>query len=307
MIETGTSGTAPRISVVMIFFNSERFIQEAIASVLAQTYAHWELLLVDDGSSDSSTSIAHEVARDHPNRVRYLEHTGHTNHGMSASRNLGIRNATGDYVMFLDSDDVLTRDALQTAVEIMDRHPEAAMAYGPSEWWYSWNSAAHETDSVHAIPFGGDRIIEPPHVLITSLQQEGYSPAGALFRRSALSSIGGFEESFRGMYEDQALLAKILCRWPVYMSARCWYRYRKNPQGCCANSVVTNTFHNSRRKYLLWLRQYLRAHESIELRRTVREQLLKNRFPQLGRPLDLFNQKTHRLIQILTQFTRRTQ
>ena len=83
----------PLVSVIVIFFNAEDFIQEAIESVFAQTYEHWELLLVDDGSTDKSRSIAERCAEQYPDKVRCLEHEGHQNRGMSASRNLGIDNA----------------------------------------------------------------------------------------------------------------------------------------------------------------------------------------------------------------------
>jgi len=94
------------ISIITIFLNAERFIREAIESVFAQTYDDWELVLVDDGSSDASTAIARRYASEYPEKVRYLDHDGHENRGMSASRNLGVRNATGHYIGFLDADDV---------------------------------------------------------------------------------------------------------------------------------------------------------------------------------------------------------
>jgi glycosyltransferase involved in cell wall biosynthesis len=99
-------GNKSLISVIIIFLNSEEFIQEAIESVFAQTYNNWELLLVDDGSTDGSTNIALQYAEQHGERVRYLEHNNRQNRGMSASRNLGIREAKGEYIAFLDADDV---------------------------------------------------------------------------------------------------------------------------------------------------------------------------------------------------------
>jgi glycosyltransferase involved in cell wall biosynthesis len=79
----------PLVSVVVIFLNAADFIEEAIESVIAQTFADWELLLVDDGSTDASTGIAKAYAARHPGRVFYLTHEGRENRGMSASRNLG--------------------------------------------------------------------------------------------------------------------------------------------------------------------------------------------------------------------------
>ena len=96
----------PLVSAIIIFLNGEQFIEEAIASIFAQSYNNWELLLVDDGSTDHSTMIAQKYAQKYPEKVFYLEHEGHQNKGMSASRNLGISQANGEYIGFLDADDM---------------------------------------------------------------------------------------------------------------------------------------------------------------------------------------------------------
>src|SRR5436309_14273345 len=98
--------THPVVSAVVPFFNAEKFIEDAIRSVLAQTYKAWELFLVDDGSKDGSTRIARDYAARHPANVRYLEHTDHRNLGKSASRNRAMQTASGKYVAFLDADDI---------------------------------------------------------------------------------------------------------------------------------------------------------------------------------------------------------
>ena len=127
-----------QVSCIIIFFNAEKFFEEAIESVFAQSYNNWELLLVDDGSTDSSTSIAHHYAEKYPDKVRYLEHESHQNRGMSATRNLGIRHANGEYVAFLDADDVWLTQKLEQKVAILNSHPEAVMVCGPVQFWYSW-------------------------------------------------------------------------------------------------------------------------------------------------------------------------
>src|SRR5260221_1467443 len=96
----------PLVSVIIAFLNEQRFLEEAIKSVLEQDYKHWELLLVDDGSTDPSTGIALKYADTFPNKIIYCEHADHINKGLSASRNHGIRRARGSLVAFLDADDV---------------------------------------------------------------------------------------------------------------------------------------------------------------------------------------------------------
>ena len=83
--------TDASVSVVMIFWNAQEFMDEAISSVLAQTHPDVELLLCDDGSTDASTAMAQRYAASHPGTVRYLEHPEHAHRGMSSTRNLGHR------------------------------------------------------------------------------------------------------------------------------------------------------------------------------------------------------------------------
>ena len=120
----------PLVSVIMIFLNAEKFIEEAIESVFTQSYDNWELLLVDDGSNDGSSTIARRYSEKYPEKVRYLEHDGHQNRGKSASRNLGINNSRGEYIALLDADDVFLPQKLEQQVEILESLPEAAMLYG---------------------------------------------------------------------------------------------------------------------------------------------------------------------------------
>jgi len=124
----------PLVSVVVIFLNAEEFIQVAIESVLAQTYEEWELLVVDDGSTDKSRSIALQYVEKHPDKIRYLEHAGRQNRGMSASRNLGIANAKGEYIALLDADDVWLPNKLEHQVAILESQLGTAMVYSPTQW-----------------------------------------------------------------------------------------------------------------------------------------------------------------------------
>ena len=135
----------PLVTAIMIFCDAERFMDEAIASVCAQTWRNWELVLVDDGSTDGSTAIARRWVERHPDRVRYFEHPGHANLGMSESRNLGVGHARGDYVAFLDADDVWLPHKLAMQVGILEAHPDVSMVYGPSGLFPRANELATAT------------------------------------------------------------------------------------------------------------------------------------------------------------------
>ncbi len=257
--EPGATQTPPTVSVVIIFRDPGAFLFEAIESVQGQTLTSWELLLVDDGSIDGSSELARAIAAEAPDRVRYLEHVGHANRGMSASRNLGITHARGDFIAFLDADDELVPTALEEEVAILEAHQRVGMVYGPLEYWYGWTGRAEdeERDFVHPVGVDTDRIYEPPDLIALFIQNIAFAPSGMLLRRELVLEVGGFEESFRDLYEDQVFAAKICRTTPVYISSRCWYRYRQHPNSCCLTAERDGRLDASRAPFLRWLQGYL--------------------------------------------------
>jgi len=252
---------APAVSIVTIFLDAHRFIRDAIDSVVAQTFRDWELLLVDDGSRDGGTDVARECARAHPGRVRYLEHPGHANRGMSASRNLGIREARGVAVAFLDADDVWLPRKLERQVGLLAAHPDVAMVYGPAHYWHAWPGApdVRLDDFVQDVKVPGGTVAEPPSLVPLHLgaPEATPSPSGILVTRSALARAGGFEEEFRGMYEDQALYVKLGLSERIFVSDECWYRYRQHDGACCAVAFRKGGHEAARRAFLAWASRYV--------------------------------------------------
>ena len=285
---------APRVSVITIFLNGERFIEESIESVLAQTYTDWELLLVDDGSTDASTAIARRYAEQHPEKIRYFEHEGHQNRGMSASRNVGLAHARGELVALLDADDVYVPEKLGEQVVLLDRYPEAAMLYGRTRLWFSWTNDPldAEQDSLTAASRYFDTVVQPPVQLVDYIRYGIHYPCtcSVVFRRKVLQAVGGFEEEFRGTYEDMAIYSKIFLRYPVFAADRCWDWYRQHPDSSWAEAVETGQYvhglpNPARRRLLSWLATYM-AREGIRapaVSRLVWLHLLPYEYPRLHR------------------------
>lgn len=257
----------PLVSSVITFLNAEKFIQEAIESVLAQTHNNVELLLVDDGSTDDSTQIALGYAERLSEKVRYLEHAGHENRGAAASRNLGLRQARGDYIALLDADDVWLPNKLEEQIDILDSHPEVGMVYGLSQYWHSWTMSPEDAHRDHVPKLGvqTDTLYEP-RTLSTLLYPLGRGtapcPSDLLLRREAVKRVGGFEEAFRGMYQlydDQTFLAKVYLNEPVFVANRCWDRYRQHPDQCVAVVHEAGQYHTVRLAFLQWLAEYFYA------------------------------------------------
>jgi glycosyltransferase involved in cell wall biosynthesis len=259
----------PRVSIVTIFLNAQRFLAEAIDSVLAQSYGDWELVLVDDGSTDGSSAIAREYAARDPARVRYLDHPNHINRGAAASRNLGIAASRGECVAFLDADDVWLPHKLERQVTILDSQPDAAMVCGAAEYWHGWSGRPEDMARNHVPALGvdGDRIHRPP-ALAVALHPLGTGtapcPSDLVVRRRVLDQLGAFDEGFVGsrqLYEDQTLLAKIYLHAPVYVSTETWIKYRIHPESCSAEVDRRGDYHAVRRAFLHWLEQYLRRQQ----------------------------------------------
>ena len=249
---------SPRVSVIVIFLDAARFFEEAVASVFAQTYADWELLLVDDGSTDGSSALAREYSARNSDRVRYLTHPRCENRGMSASRNLGLREARGEYVAFLDADDIWLPGKLAQQVEILASYPSAMMLYGQTLRWHSWNPTSETPDEPRSLPFEGDRVIDPPNLLRWLLQRQAI-PAidSVLAQRQAAVDVGGFADEFRGLYEDQAFYARMFLRYPVFASSECWDRYRKHDDSACAAAVRRGELDDARRMFLNFVERHL--------------------------------------------------
>ncbi len=247
----------PVVSVVLNFLNEERFLEEAVRSVCAQTLADWELILVDDGSTDRSTQIARELAaRDV--RIRYLDHQGHENQGASASRNLGVANTAAPYIAFIDGDDVWVPTKLAEQVDLLERMPDVAMVSGAFRYWYSWDPASTKSDETFLTGGVADGRIDPPEAALTIFPLVGVDTFGGpgvdlLVRRSVFDAVGGFEERFRIMYDDASFLIKVFLRYPIYVSSRAWLLYRQHEHSSDAG-MSESAYLRVRGVFLNWLK-----------------------------------------------------
>lgn len=294
----GTLPTSPLVSVVLIFLDAAPYLDEAIASVLGQTYSAWELLLIDDGSTDGSSTIAQRYAAQYPDKIRYLEHAGHRNLGMSASRNAGIFVARGEYLAFLDADDIWRPHKLEEQVRILEARPDVTMVYGTTLYWYGWSSAAEAPrDFVQSHRIQADVVYPPPSLVAHYVTGAAAvpCPGSLLIRTAAAQALGGFDDTFRGLYEDQVFFAKVCLRYSVFVASTCWDQYRQHPKSATGQAGLQAQV-ASRARYLTWLTAYLREHhiEDAPTWRAVRlEHWLATR-PRLARFLDRARQQMRR-------------
>jgi glycosyltransferase involved in cell wall biosynthesis len=280
------------VSVISIFRNEQRFLQEAIDSVSAQTSPAWELLLVDDGSTDQSSEIARLSARADPNRIRYLTHQGACNRGKSSSRNLGLRTARGEFVAFLDGDDVFRPEKIERQSGLLTK-VSAAMVYGRTLYWNQWPGAPSTAspDWISELHVDPNRVYDPPELLTRFLRESGAVPClcGLLVRRTVALQVGGFDERIQDLYEDQVFLAKICARFPVFVEDGCWDQYRQHPDSSSSRAIASGDYHprkadtRSRLVFLRWLEEFLRRENVLDpgLTRALQDAYFPYRHPRL--------------------------
>lgn len=287
MPDTTQSTDAPRVSIVTAFYNAAPFLTETIGSVLSQDFDDFEYLLVDDGSTDRSTAIAKDYQRKYPDVVRYVEHPGHANRGVAASRNVGIRKARGELVAILDGDDSWAPQKLREQVDVLDRHPNVDAVCGSTRYWRSWNGGQDEiVTSGHA----QNRPVPPPEAVLGVYplgRGSAPCPSDLLMRREAIEAVGGFEEDFTGslqLYEDQAFLMKFYLERTVYFADKVWLDYRVHDHSCVAQAKRAGVTKEVRQHFFEWFQEYLmnssRRHD-LRIRLALARALLRNRFPKV--------------------------
>jgi glycosyltransferase involved in cell wall biosynthesis len=248
----------------MIFYDAGRYIEEAIDSVIAQTWLHWELLLVDDGSRDASREIAERFRQRLPEKIRILEHPGHANCGMSASRNAGLAAARGDFIAFLDADDVYLPTRLERHVSLLQQHPAADVVQSCVEFWSSWpdDPAARRQDVPERCPpVRLTEPVQPPELLLLMLYAHGTTVPGICsltLRRDLLQSIGGSAAEFRTHYEDQVLYAKIYLSGSVLVIPDRLAKYRQHSDSLTGSvAAAPHRWQIGRAAFLDWLEAWL--------------------------------------------------
>ncbi|MGD9810342.1 MAG: glycosyltransferase family 2 protein [Sphingobium sp.] len=254
----------PRVSVVMPFHNAGRHMDEAIRSVVTQTFADWELLLVDDRSGDEGPAIARRFA-DGDARIRLLSTDG-GRFGAAAARNIAIATARGDYVAFLDADDLFGPHKLAHDVAALECAPEAAWVYSATRWFFEDEK---RRDYRERLGVRRDRTYPPPDLLRhVILQIRGDIPCtcGVMIRKAALDAVGGFEERF-ALYEDQSLWVKLLLAYPVHVRSGCDAAYRQHDASTSSMAVVSGAYdqhgsHSARDAFLGWIEDYAEEHDA---------------------------------------------
>lgn len=183
------------VSVVIPVYNGERFLMEALRSVLDQTLRPLEVTVVDDGSTDGSLAIAQTFEEHHPS-VRVISQP---NAGVSAARNRGAKDASGRWMAFLDADDVWCPGKLETQMKVLDCNRDIVILGGPMQY-------LSVTGPLNALV--GESDVSGRQDEIASARLMPFQISGALIRRDCYLNVGGFDETIQ-LAEDIDMIARV--------------------------------------------------------------------------------------------------
>lgn len=239
----------PKVSVIIPVYQSVSTIEDAIKSVVSQTYKDVEIILVDDGSTDCL------VDKVEPFR-EYITYIKQNNAGASAARNNGIRHAKGEYIAFLDADDIWLPDKLAKQIEFLDLNPDVGLVFGDIKFLYN--------DQIQAKTYFE---ICPPHrgKVFLELFRVNFIPIlSVVVRKHILDQIGYFDERIK-YAEDYQLWLRISKEWKLDYIASTVALYRIHDKQITRNftKAAESLLHMKQEMFILYRELFNGADNSI--------------------------------------------
>ena len=234
----------PLISVIVPAYNAQSTIGETVESILNQTFTDFELIVVNDGSTDNTLDIVSSF-----NDPR-LEVFSYPNAGVSASRNRGTSHAIGTYVSFIDADDLWTPDKLEAQIDALENEPQAAVAY-------SWTNLIDQSGRFLVrgkyATYSGNVYAE---LLVGNFLE---SASNILLRRQAFIDVGGFDETLSGA-ADRDFFTRLAARYSFVAVPRVGVLYRIGN----SNSMSSNLLNQERDCLKVINKAFENASESLQ-------------------------------------------
>jgi len=213
---------APLVSVIIPAFNAERYLGETLESVLGQAYRPIEVIVVDDGSTDGTVGLVEDLRKRASEPGSTLVLLRQKNAGPSAARNRGIKEARGEYITFLDSDDLWPAGKLASQVALMEEHSDAGLVFGDVQRFSGPGEARATMFANRGLGpafFGGGFYVEKA---LEKLLELNFIPTGTVMLRAGFEKKAGlFDESFR-MVEDLELWCRVALNYRVGYSTEVW-------------------------------------------------------------------------------------
>lgn len=201
--------TSLTVSVIIPVYNAEEFLRQAVESVVAErAYGVKEIILVEDGSPDNSLADARQLLQYYPDLLQLYQHPGGENRGAGASRNLGIKKATGDLICFLDADDYWLPGRLDEAIKILSTNADVDGVYDSAR--FKFEIEEEKLRFVHSAQVLGANKIVAPEDLFEELMSgtQMWCTNGITVRRSCFQKTGLFNENLRRA-QDMELFCRM--------------------------------------------------------------------------------------------------
>jgi glycosyltransferase involved in cell wall biosynthesis len=230
----GSGSHQPLVSVIIPTYNSAQYLPETIESVLSQSWKNFEIIVVDDGSTDNTSEILRGIQSD---KIQYIRQDN--SGGPSKPRNVGIHRARGKYVALFDSDDLMAKEKLEEAVGFLERYPDLGLLFANFEVCNERGEGFPGTFLDGLIAFGeiqkkqvGEKwfIIESAVAYQELFLQNFIGTSGVVVPKSVFLSVGGFDESIAGP-EDRDMWLRISNLYSVGYLDIVGHRYRRRQSG----------------------------------------------------------------------------
>lgn len=218
------------VTVIIPTHNRANYLAEAINSVLGQTYKNYEIIVADDGSTDSTS----EIIKQFGDKIRYFYQQ---NRGPSAARNTGIKNARGDLVAFIDSDDLWLPDKLSQQVQLFDKNHRLGLV---SSAYYSCDSNLNVTRVIKE-----DKLTDKKHILKKLFIRNIFPTPTVLVKKECFEKVGLFNESY-GFAEDWEMWVRIALEYDL--------AYIETPLCQCRRHNSSITFQREQENFNDWMK-----------------------------------------------------
>ena len=230
----------PKVTVIMPVYNDEKYVEETIESVLNQPFQDFELLIVNDASTDGSVEIINKKSKE-DKRIKVLNNE--INSGRTVSVNKGIEASKGDYVTFLDADDPIVEERLDEQVKFMEEHPEVGMSYSDMKRFYE-DGSENIKEAVDFEDYDeplkrlkksaeGKKEVDQAYKLLDS---ESYIiGASVFFKRKVIESGIRFDPNLRNAGDCDFNFQVIGAGFKIKRIPKPLYLYRKHPEQKSAN------------------------------------------------------------------------
>lgn len=205
-----------KVSVILPSYNYAEELHRCIESVLTQTFSDWELIIVDDGSTDNSAEVIRSYVNKYPDKIYFFEHEEKINKGLSKTYQMGISKASGEYIALLEADDYWRLDSLELKAGILERYPEVSVAYTDIEMFGSKKMIQQINRDIQSWELPEDAITgKPYHAFGYLLDQNLVLTCSAFMTRKNLLSEANLLSPYDAWF-DWWILAQLSLRGKFY-------------------------------------------------------------------------------------------